>query len=360
MPRKARLFIPNQTQWITLNALPDVTLCKDNVDYERLLSLISQSTQTFGVHWYAWMVLPQSLCLMVRAEESSALSKAMQSLSRQYVHYYHHRYGRAGTLWRGRFKNALIQETYVHTALAAMSYMPVLSQVSSDYLDYEYSALPMYLNLKVTQTEWVVLSVIKHEQVYDASCSPELNADRLLHVLSAISTSQLSDIAKKASNGWALGDESYLAWVASETGQAVTPKPKGGDRRSDAYRTAVSASAHGRVDSDEGGIKRPEQPAIDADSETASVRLALSASSSSSSSISSRSLMSAQLTPKQQAQRTVRLRQAVNQLDLNQLDSSIALVSNSGIRQAQPTEKIKQSQQSKQASENQPKQAELF
>jgi len=68
----------------------------------------------------------------------------MQSLGRQYVRYFNHKYQRTGTLWEGRFRSCLIEsEVYLLTDYKYIEVNPVRAKMvlRPDY--YNWSSFKM-------------------------------------------------------------------------------------------------------------------------------------------------------------------------------------------------------------------------
>ena len=72
---------------------------------------------------------------------SNSISLMMQSLGRQYVHYFNGCYGRSGILWKGRYKSCLVQaEVYFLHLYRYIELNPVRANMIEDSADYHWSS----------------------------------------------------------------------------------------------------------------------------------------------------------------------------------------------------------------------------
>lgn len=79
--------------------------------------------------------------LLLTPSEEDGISRLMQFLGRNYVRNFNRRYSRTGTLFDGRFKSCLVQNSrYVLTCLRYIELNPVRAGIVTDPGDYPWSS----------------------------------------------------------------------------------------------------------------------------------------------------------------------------------------------------------------------------
>jgi len=110
LARKVRIFVENQSQHIVLKSLNDLSLFKDEVDYQAFINILRELNSTYEVEIHSYLLMPSYFEFLVTPKYETTLSKFMQSLGRNYVGYYNKKYNRIGTIWEGRYKSSLVQD----------------------------------------------------------------------------------------------------------------------------------------------------------------------------------------------------------------------------------------------------------
>ena len=79
--------------------------------------------------------------LLVTPATDRSLSQLMQFLGRLYVRHFNYAYSRSGTLFEGRFKTCIVQESrYLLTCLRYIELNPVRAGIVKDPGDYRWSS----------------------------------------------------------------------------------------------------------------------------------------------------------------------------------------------------------------------------
>ena len=142
MARKVRIFIKDASQHILLKSLDAITLFQDANDYETFLQMIATLSEKHSVAIHAYVVMPHYFEFLATPADADALPKFMQSLGRGYVAYFNKKYKRKGTLWEGRYKASLLQDS-----VYLFDVMRYIEKQSS--MDYSYTSLHRNLFKKV-------------------------------------------------------------------------------------------------------------------------------------------------------------------------------------------------------------------
>lgn len=111
MARKTRIFLDGYAQHILLQSLDAITLFQEKSDYDAFMAFAKEYSLKYGLEIHAYLLLADSFEFVATPKSADALSKFMQSLGRQYVGYYNKKYERAGTLWEGRYKASLVEDS---------------------------------------------------------------------------------------------------------------------------------------------------------------------------------------------------------------------------------------------------------
>lgn len=110
MARSVRIFFKGTPQHVMIEALDDISICRDSKDsdffYEKLLIL----TKKYGVDIHAYTLTDKMFSFVATPQVVDSLPKFMQSFGKSYVTFYNKKYKRTGTIWTGRYKSSLLDK----------------------------------------------------------------------------------------------------------------------------------------------------------------------------------------------------------------------------------------------------------
>ena len=175
---------------------------RDMAAYARFL-LEAAVKHSLSIH--GWVFMTNHVHLLVTPEDDHSVSRSMQSLGRRYVRYFNHKYQRTGTLFEGRFKSCIIQESaYFLACLRYIELNPVRAGIVKDPADYVWSSyrangLGHSIQLWSPHRQYMALgsSNIERQKRYRALF--ESHVDEKL----------LADIRQSVNQGLALGSEKF-------------------------------------------------------------------------------------------------------------------------------------------------------
>jgi len=102
---------------------------------------LNEGALKFGVGVNAWVFMTNHTHLLLTPSDEDGISRLMQYLGRNYVRNFNQRYSRSGTLFDGRFKSCLVQNSrYVLTCLRYIELNPVRAGLVTDPADYPWSS----------------------------------------------------------------------------------------------------------------------------------------------------------------------------------------------------------------------------
>jgi len=113
--------------------------------------LLQEGADKFGVNVNGWVFMTNHTHLLLTPSAEDGISLLMQHVGRNYVRRFNRRYGRTGTLFDGRFKSCLVQNSrYVLTCLRYIELNPVRAGIVDNPADYLWSSYRSHaLGLKI-------------------------------------------------------------------------------------------------------------------------------------------------------------------------------------------------------------------
>ena len=111
MARKVRVFVENLSQHVLLKSLDNMIIFKEKEDYQTFINFLKESNEDNKVLIHAYVLMEKYFEFVATPKDENALSKFMQILGRKYVWYFNKKYNRTGTLWEGRYRSSLVEDT---------------------------------------------------------------------------------------------------------------------------------------------------------------------------------------------------------------------------------------------------------
>ena len=139
LARKIRLFIKNTAQHIILKSID--SMFRDELDYMLFLSMIRDIKSRIDLDIHSYVLMPYYLEFIATPSNETSMSKFMQSLGRRYVGYYNKKYNRKGTLWEGRYKSSIVEESYIFDVMRYIESIPLKEGLVNDASLYRYSSI---------------------------------------------------------------------------------------------------------------------------------------------------------------------------------------------------------------------------
>lgn|GEM_PF-116881 len=139
MARRVRVFIENTAQHIILKGIDGIEIFQDDIDYKIFISFISDIKSLLKIHSYTLM--PNYFEFLATPMDRDSLSKFMQILGRRYVRYFNKKYNRKGTLWEGRYKSSIVEESYLLYVMRYIETLPLKENIVDEPTKYPYSSI---------------------------------------------------------------------------------------------------------------------------------------------------------------------------------------------------------------------------
>jgi len=141
MPRKPRLFIPDQPAHLVKRGhnRDPIVICK--ADYGYFVECLASACREYGVALHAWVLMTNHIHLLASPESEDSLPRMMQWLGGHYARYFNRCYRRRGSLWEGRYKTSLIDsDAYLLKCYRYIELNPVRAGMVEHPRQYPWSS----------------------------------------------------------------------------------------------------------------------------------------------------------------------------------------------------------------------------
>jgi putative transposase len=141
MPRQPRYFIPNIPQHVIQRGVDRQAVFFSSRDYNLYLETLRDAASQYDCAIHAYVLMTNHTHLLITPGTKRSLPLLMQAMGRGYVQKLNRRYNRTGTLWQGRYKASLIQDSiYLLTCYRYIELNPVRAGIVRLPGDYRYSS----------------------------------------------------------------------------------------------------------------------------------------------------------------------------------------------------------------------------
>ena len=107
MPRTPRLEFPGARHHVMNRGARKQPIFLDDRDCRRFLALVAELPERYGVRIHGYAVMPNHFHLLVESERGE-LSRAMRHVGGEYARRLNLRYDWDGPVWKGRFRNRVV------------------------------------------------------------------------------------------------------------------------------------------------------------------------------------------------------------------------------------------------------------
>jgi putative transposase len=177
----------------------------DDSDMAAYAHFLCEAAVKHSLSIHGWVFMTNHVHLLVTPESDHALSKTMQTVGRRYVRYFNQAYHRTGTLFEGRFRSCIVQEScYFLSCLRYIELNPVRGGMVRDPADYVWSShrtngFGLSTKLWSPHEQYLALgkSNFERQRRYRALFGSHLEGD------------VLADIRRSVNQGLALGSDKF-------------------------------------------------------------------------------------------------------------------------------------------------------
>lgn len=222
MARLPRLIVPHQPHFIIQHGNDSHPLFREPDDYRQFLFWLQQSAKLCKVAIHAWALLPDRLQLLATPADETGLATCLQRCGRYYVPWYNAKYGRAGALFGGRFKTAVVEaEAYL---LPCSLYIEAAPQRAGlgEGITWPWSSFGQHAGLASDAL------TVDHRLVWDLGNTPfQREAAWKALTERGLGTAMVADIEAGVLKGWPLGSAAFKADLQKKAQRQVLPARRG-------------------------------------------------------------------------------------------------------------------------------------
>ena len=236
MARLPRIVIPGYPQHVIVRGNNRAPIFNMEKDYRFYLEKLKQACAKHQCDVHAYVLMTNHVHLLITPNTESGIGKAIQMLGRYYVQYFNNTYQRTGTLWEGRYKSTVIDsERYLLTCYRYIELNPVRAQGMAGHpCDYPWSS---YRHNALGQNDELIKP---HPEYLGLGNTPEERQGAYQALFEApIADKTLADIREATNKAWVLGSNDFKERIEKQINRRTAPSLKGGDRKSEAYRTGI-------------------------------------------------------------------------------------------------------------------------
>jgi len=223
MARLPRLIVPSQPHYVIQRGLNGQPVFQDDDDYTTFLAWLRSAARAYKVAIHAYVLLPDQLHLLATPSDEDGLGQMMQWLGRYYVPHYNQKYGRAGTLWHGRYKTSVIDpDNYLLICSRYMEFAPVRAGLVATPDQYPWSTYAHHVGARPDGI------VTDHPTYWSLGNTPFQREAAYIELADQYLTgAQIQAVEAAVLKGWPLGTEQYKKTLEQRAKRQVLPAKRG-------------------------------------------------------------------------------------------------------------------------------------
>ena len=218
MPRRARLVVPGIPWHIIQRGNNRMACFYQNSDYQYFLKTLAEQAGKYQCYLHAWCLMTNHVHLLLTpaAEHSAAL--LMKHLGQRYVQYINRTYQRSGTLWEGRFRSCLVQNSgYLLSCYRYIELNPVRAGMVTHPAEYRWTSYRS--NGQGERQDWLTphpeYLALGNNRRTRSACYRDL-------FTSPVDPELISEIRSATNGNYALGNDRFKSVIEQMVKQRVT------------------------------------------------------------------------------------------------------------------------------------------
>ncbi len=148
MARLSRLSVAGMPHHVAMLPALGVAVFRSDEDYLYFLGCLGEAAAHAQVAVNAYVLMPGGVHLALTPERSEGISGMLQRLSRRYVQWFNGKYGRTGTLWKGRFQSCVVDPAWELECWRYIEEIPVRERVVSAAGQFIWSSFPHHAGMR--------------------------------------------------------------------------------------------------------------------------------------------------------------------------------------------------------------------
>lgn len=235
MARLPRFVLPGYPQHVIQRGNNRQQILFEEEDYWFIWEKMGVAADKFQCEIHAYVLMPNHFHLLLTSHLDNGIGKLMQYVGRYYVQYFNARYDRTGTLWEGRYRATLVDpKRYLLPISHYIEANPVRAGLVDRPADYAWSSYGA--NAGGADDDLVI-----HHHEYERLARSAKARRELYAQVSAspFAEDMLREIRDATNKAWVLGETRFCQEIEGQLNRRALPRPRGGDRRSLAYRRSI-------------------------------------------------------------------------------------------------------------------------
>lgn len=235
MARLPRFVLPGVPQHVIQRGNNRQQILFKEEDYWFLWEKIATAAEKFECKIHAYVLMPNHFHLLLTSFSDNGIGKLMQYVGRYYVQYFNACYDRTGTLWEGRYRATLLDPAaFLIPVSQYVETNPVRAGLVTEPAEYAWSSFAA----NATGAEDRL--VTPHAAYERLGRSEKARQSAYLRGFeSPLDDGTLTRIRDATNKAWVLGDADFCRDIEEQLNRRTSPRPRGGDRRSAAYRATI-------------------------------------------------------------------------------------------------------------------------
>jgi putative transposase len=223
MARLPRYTIKNEPQHIIQQGRDGQQVFFEDQDYQYFHDCLDAAAYNYQLNVHAYVLMPDHVHILATPATTDSISRATQSIGRNYVQYFNECYGGSGTLWEGRYRATVIEsKQYLLTCSRYIELNPVRNKLVRTPGDYRWSSYAHNARGKVDE----MISAHKEYLRLGSDNKARAKAYRALFK-QKIDADMVQNITDATLKGWVLGDNKFARKIEKLSGRRATQLPKG-------------------------------------------------------------------------------------------------------------------------------------
>ena len=208
MVRLARVVVPELPHHVIHRGNRRQKVFFSDRDKASYLNILNLQAKLFALEVWAYCLMDNHVHLIVVPQDEESLSQAIGETHKLYTRMINFREKWRGSLWEGRFKSTIMDESYLYTAVRYVERNPVRARLVEKAENYPWSSARFHVKKEANAllSDFYLLEEIGDWARYLADEEDE---------------DQLKRIRSQSLSGRPLGDTNFLLKLQKRTGRSL-------------------------------------------------------------------------------------------------------------------------------------------
>jgi putative transposase len=148
MPRPRRITLPGYPHHVTQRGNRKTNVFLDDSDRHVYLKMLVEQCLELSIRIWAYCLMDNHVHIIVVPDREDSLSRAFQRIHSSYATYFNLKYAKAGHLWQGRFKCAVMDSRHLWNGVRYVERNPVRAGIVAHAQDFHWSSAASHCGLR--------------------------------------------------------------------------------------------------------------------------------------------------------------------------------------------------------------------